>query len=218
VALVDEVAVIAAPVALLAVTISTIALIAGWNRRSELLSRQARSSGQSARRAGSSRVGSDMMDLGSAAMSLLWDFEPLAARHCVTLEQAIQPGLAVQINSRLLHDILGEVLKVAIERSPAGRVLLTAAMVAGRVQITVSDDGQETDRDLRASWLRQAEGVAALQGATMQIDVRPGQGTTVVLRLPAAAAPAGGEPVHGPVPEMIWETARRAPQNSGANH
>jgi hypothetical protein len=45
--------------------------------------------------------------------------------------------------------------------------------------------GRPPIRALQASRLRPVERLAALQGATMEIDARVGQGTTVVLRLPA---------------------------------
>ena len=95
------------------------------------------------------------------------------------------PASSVRTDPRALRQILGDLVSRAIEQSPCGRVLLVAAHVGGRVQITVSDDGPHPDRALQASRLRPAERLAALQGATMEIDARAGQGTTVVLRLPA---------------------------------
>ncbi len=211
----DEIAVIAAPVTLLAVTISTIAVIAGWNRRSEQLARRSHPSGRLAPFAIPSRGNAGTLELAAEAMALLHRFEALAARRFVALEQAVQPGLAVHMNPSVLHDILGEILTVAIERSPGGRVLLTAAQVGCRAQVTVSDDGQESDRNLRANWLRRAQGLAALQGATMDIDARAGQGTTVVLWLPVGAGPSSGEPA--PFSEAVWDAPQPVAQNSNAD-
>jgi hypothetical protein len=53
------------------------------------------------------------------------------------------------------------------------------------VQISVTDDGAAAEGALRVAKLRDAERLAALQGATIQVDARPPQGTTVYLRIPA---------------------------------
>ena len=63
-----------------------------------------------------------------------------------------------------------------------------------------------------ATWKR----LAALQGATMDIDARLGQGTTVTLRMPAEAA-ARQPPDAGPAeldPANVWSAEQRAHERS----
>jgi hypothetical protein len=122
----------------------------------------------------------------------------------------------VRTDARALREIVGDLVSHAIEQSPCGRVLLGAAHIGGRVQITVSDEAAHSDRALRASELRPAERLAALQGATLEIDARPGQGTTVVLRLPAAASGRNAK-VEAEVvldPASVWAPAQRAREGS----
>ena len=112
----------------------------------------------------------------------------LAARLLVDLEYAVQPELAVRADRRAFREILSDMVTTAIEQAPCGHVLLGAARTGGRVHVTVSDDGENPNREMRLSKLRSAERLAALHGATMEVDVRKAQGTTVFLRLPVTAA------------------------------
>jgi len=89
--------------------------------------------------------------------------------------QADKAGIQQTVTSLLLN---------AIRRAPCGRVLLTASPLAGGVRIAVTDDGVPPDRDTLVSALSTAEWWAASQGATMDIDSRPGEGTTVAIHLP----------------------------------
>ena len=184
-AFLDSATAFALPVTLLASTASTVFVVAGWRRRRELLQRQGRPLAADPIELGQTTFASGLLDISSETTAVVSRFESLAAEWFVALELAVQPGLAVHTDARALRKVLGDLVSRAIEQSPCGRGLLVAAHVGGRVQITVSDDGAPPDRDLQASRLRRAERLAALQGATMDIDARAGQGTTVVLRLPA---------------------------------
>ena len=190
-AILDSAAAIALPAMLLAVTISAMVVMAGWTRRRELLQRQGRPFVADRIELGQSSFAAGVLDVTLETTAVMRQFESLAAQRLVGLELAVQPGLAVRTDAsalrEILREILGDLVSCAIEQSRCGRVLLGAAHIGGRVQITVSDDGAHADRALRASQLRPAERLAALQGATMDVDARAGQGTTVVLRLPAGA-------------------------------
>jgi hypothetical protein len=186
-AILDSAAAIALPAMLLAVTISAMVVMAGWTRRRELLQRQGRPFVADRIELGQSSFAAGVLDVTLETTAVMRQFESLAAQRLVGLELAVQPGLAVRTDASALREILGDLVSCAIEQSRCGRVLLGAAHIGGRVQITVSDDGAHADRALRASQLRPAERLAALQGATMDVDARAGQGTTVVLRLPAGA-------------------------------
>jgi signal transduction histidine kinase len=216
-AFLDRVAVIVAPVALFAVSVSTIAIMVGWSRRSEALARRRRPSGRRTQNTQPWLDDQGAINLAAEVLALLHRFEALAARNFVALEQAVQPGLAVHIRPGLLRDMLHDVLTVAIERSPGGRVLLTAGQVAGRVEIAVSDDGQVIRDDPRSSWLGRAAELAALQDVTMDVDAREGEGTTVVLRLPADAAWSFGQSIREPVSDVM-QGSQPAAGNRRADH
>jgi hypothetical protein len=186
-AILDSVAALALPAVLLAVTISGVVVMAGWTRRRELLQRQGRPFVTDRIELGQSPFAAGVLDVALETTAVLRQFESLAAQRLVGLELAVQPGLAVRADASALREILADLVSYAIEQSCCGRVLLGAAHMGGSIQITVSDDGAHADRALRASQLRPAERLAALQGATIEVDARAGQGTTVVLRLPAGA-------------------------------
>jgi hypothetical protein len=184
----DSATAFALPATLLASGVSTLVVAAGWRRRLELQRRQGRPLVADPIELGQTTFAAGVLDVGSETIAVMRQFERRAAQRFVALELAVQPDLVVRTDPRALRQILGDLVSRAIEQSPCGRVLLAAAHVGGRVQITVSDDGPHPDRALQASRLRPAESLAALQGATMEIDVRAEQGTTVVLRLPAGGA------------------------------
>lgn len=203
----------AAPWGLYALAASAVVLAAGWSRRREIMQRQGGPAIRSGMSLAPASLGSEMVDVLAEAASVMQRFESLAAEHFVALEVAVQPGLTVGANLRALQEILTELVRQAIEHSPCGRVLLGAAQVGGRVQIAVCDDAGNTDRALRASQLRQAQRWAALQGAILDIDVRPGQGTTTTLRLPAGPRTHGMDH-HDPAD--VWSTAQPAREETGA--
>ena len=203
----------AAPWALYALAASAVVLAAGWTRRREIMQRQGGSAIRSGIALAPASLGSETVDVLAEAASVMQRCESLAAERFVALEVAVQPGLTVGANMRALQDILTEIVRQAIEHSPCGRVLLGAAHVGGRVQIAVCDDAGNADRALRASQLRQAQRWAALQGATLDIDVRPGQGTTTTLRLPAGMRP--NEAVHQD-PADVWSKPQPAREKTAA--
>jgi signal transduction histidine kinase len=206
----------ALPAMVLALTVSVVVVMAGWRRRRELLQRQGRPFVAARMELDRSTFAAGVLDVALEAMAVMRQFECFAAERYVALELAVQPGLAVRTDARVFREIVGDLVSHAIEQSPCGRVLLGAAHIGGRVQITVSDEAAHSDRALRASELRPAERLAALQGATLEIDARPGQGTTVVLRLPAAASGRNAK-VEAEVvldPASVWAPAQRAREGS----
>ena len=113
----------------------------------------------------------------------------LAGRHTARIDIAVRPGLTLPTNAAALRAILTDMVLCALRDAPCGRVLLSAAPMAGRMRIAVSDDGLATARAVREAALRPASERAALQGGSMRIDTHPGQGTTVALHLPLPLAP-----------------------------
>jgi hypothetical protein len=79
-------------------------------------------------------------------------------------------------------------------------VLVGAGRHGGRVRISVLDDGTSGDRPVQEAQLREAARLVALQGGTLEVNVRKEAGTTVEIRLPEpAAVPASAGPISVPV-------------------
>jgi hypothetical protein len=114
-----------------------------------------------------------------------------AAGGFTAFEIAAEPGLAVRADLEALRLSLRLVIRDAAARANGGRVLATASRHGGRVQITVSDDAEPLDRDVQEALLREAQQTLALQGGTLQVESRPGIGST--MRLPEPG------PVRAPV-------------------
>src|SRR5262245_11165215 len=182
-ALIDGAAMVTLVMLLLAFTVSGVLVIAGWNERRVVLQRQGQRAAVGRFELGQTPFEAGTLDVAAEAREVLHSFEGRAAQLLVALDIAVQPGLVVRADRRAFREILSDLLTHAIEQAPCGRVLLGAARSGGRVQISVVDDGPVADRTLRASQLRSAQRLAALQGATMEIRARAGSGTTTVLRL-----------------------------------
>jgi hypothetical protein len=200
--------------ALAALTVSVAAVIAGWGRRRDLLRRQGSPFIPARVQLGQAPFAAEFLDVAAEAASLLLRFEGLAARRFVALELAVQPALAVRADPPVLREVLGDLVERAIEQSPCGRVLLAAVHAGGRVQVTISNDGRQIDRAAWASRLRSAQRLAALQGATMDLDARP-SGTTVVLRWPGGPGTQQiGAETAMPDPAGLWQAATPARESS----
>ena len=132
--------------------------------------------------------GATRLDVEAEALGALRQVDALAARNRVQLQIAVQPFLAVHADPGGFRWALIEVLENAIDHAPCGKVMLGATRHGGRVQIAVLDDGQTPDRLVQEAALRPVERIVALHGGTVQIEVRPGQGTLVILRLPEPSA------------------------------
>jgi hypothetical protein len=199
---------------LAALTVSVAAVIAGWNRRRELLRRQGSPFIPARIQLGQAPFAAEFLDVAAEAAALLLRFEGLAAQRFVALELAAQPALAVRADPGALREILGDLVERAIEQSPCGRVLMAAVHVGGRVQITISDDARQIDRAAWTSRLRPAQRLAALQGATMDLDART-SGTTVVLRWPGGPGNQQiGVATAMPDPASLWQAATAARESS----
>ncbi len=139
---------------------------------------------------GSQTTRSERLDVASEIRWVLAALKPRASFGLVRLEVAVQPGLALWLDQRACRKLLIEAVGHAIEAAPTGRVLVTAFSHGGRVQIGVSNDCAVLPRAAAETALRSATGIAALNGGSLQIDARAGQGMTTTIRLPPYAQPA----------------------------
>jgi len=202
------------PVGLVALTITTAIVAAGWNRRRAWLQRQGPADRGDRFELGQTAFASGVLDIATEVRAVLRQLEGLAARRFVALELAIQRDLAVRADPRAFREILHGLVASAIDASPCGRVLVGAVGLGNRSRITVSDDGATVERELRASRLRPAERLAALQGATVEVRAYAGQGTTVVVMMPAGRRSEGDRDRLDPA--SVWDSVARSDAGSGA--
>ena len=213
----DGAAGVALPVAIVALTASGLVVVSGWNRRREWLARQGQPPMGNRFELAQTPFAAGDLDVAAEARDVLHRFDSLAARLLVDLEYAVQPELAVRADRRAFREILSDMVTSAIEQAPCGHVLLGAARTGGRVHITVSDDGENPNREMRQSKLRSAERLAALHGATMEVDVRTTQGTTVFLRLPVTATGQSTTRPNEPAePHSSWGERSKVHQHDAA--
>jgi hypothetical protein len=121
----------------------------------------------------------------------------LARARGATVDLSVSPGSAVHMDRAALHTVLHAMLLVAIDATPGGQVLITAARLGAQMHIRVIDDGARADRASRERQMRDAGALIALQGGSIAVEARAGRGTTMTVCLPMPA---------GALWEPAWET------------
>jgi signal transduction histidine kinase len=174
-----------------AITCGTL-LLGGWRRRQHLLARTYSAESIVTARLPFGLVrapfASGMLDVAAEARSVLAQMAAEASAHLVQLEFATQANLSVHADRYALRAVLSELVSNAVRHAPGGRVLLSAIRLGGRVQIAVIDDGAGPDATVQQAELREMAQLVALQGGTIDIEACPGEGTTVLVRLPEPMA------------------------------
>ena len=115
-----------------------------------------------------------------------------------------------------LFRIAQEALRNGTVHGNAQRLAVSLARIGEHVELTVTDDGCGFDleaarREGRGLGLVSMEERAHVVGGDLQIITRPGQGTTIRVRIPAGAC-AGAE--DGDVQVAVHILAAQAPQLS----
>lgn len=189
------------PLVLVALIVATVLAVAGRPRRS------ARQHDPTPwLRPDKASLPAGALEVEAELRAVLAQLEELAARHRVGFELAAQPGLTVRTDPRVFRETVNHLLVHAISQAPSGRVLLGAFQHGGRVHVAVTDDGRGAERAIQEAALRPAERLAALQGATLEIDPRIGQGTILTLRLPASSTALRAVPAIDPT--SVWDPER----------
>jgi hypothetical protein len=106
----------------------------------------------------------------------------------VKADFAITPRLTARMKRHVLQNILTTMLGHAIVSDTDGHILLTAAPVGDNASIVVTFQGYATP-ELHEAALRAAQEAAALQGAKIDVVVRPDGGSTLSLRVRGRVAP-----------------------------
>jgi hypothetical protein len=152
----------------------------------------------------------ERLDVAAEANWALAALAGRAARKGVRLELAISPGLALWMDPRAFRKLLVEIAARAIGDAACGRVLLTGCRHGGRVQIGISHDGPPAGREELETALRPSTEIAALNGGTLEVSLRTGQGATVLVRMPEPApAPA---PASEPAAASCQIRIQKAPE------
>jgi hypothetical protein len=137
--------------------------------------------------------GSQPADVGSAASVALNRIVPQLRDRGVWLDVAIRPGLLVRETGHNLADALEQML-IAMTGAGNRRVLLSAAPHGSQVAITVTNDARSADLGTLRNTTETLAAQMALRGSSLDADIVPDQGTSMVLRLAAAGpriAPTG---------------------------
>ena len=125
-------------------------------------------------------------DVAVALRIALKRLSPIMANQRVQADVAALPGLRVHMRGAPLADLLEEMLAAAIHAAPASRLLLTAAAHGSRIDVGITDDMPGADPTVRLGRFHGLRERVARRGATLEVDVRPAEGTTLTLRLAAA--------------------------------
>jgi signal transduction histidine kinase len=132
-----------------------------------------------------------------------------AAAHQATVELRLDPEPApILANPIALEQALVNILRNAIQSGPRARVTLRTERSDGSVRVEIRDDGRGMDREALARLfdpfyttrgdqgglglgLSVARRIVADHGGEIRVASRPGEGTTVTVELPLAAADGG---------------------------
>jgi len=124
-------------------------------------------------------------DVGSAIRLVLKRLSPVMASHSVKADIACPASLLVRMKTTVLVEILEELLAATIHNAPASQLLLTATTHGDRIHVGITDDMPGASPAVRQGALRGLIERIAMRGASLDIAVRPAEGTTVTLRLAA---------------------------------
>ncbi len=145
-------------------------------------------------------------DAAEAIRTAIARLRPVILDQRIRIEVAAETGLLVRARAATLADLVSELLALGIQAVPGGRFLLTASHHAGRIDITLSDDGQADDAALRRGQCRNLEQRMALLGGSLEVATMARQGTSMTLRL-AGALPGAASPerVNEAWPEAVHQ-------------
>jgi hypothetical protein len=152
-------------------------------------------------------------DVGGAIRLALKRLAPVMASQAMKVDVAAPSGLFVRMRGAALANILEELLAASIHGASGARLLLTAATHGERIYVSITDDMRSADPTLRAADVRGLMERVALLGGSLEVDVRPAEGTTMTLRLAMAVEDrkdrALPEPVKGAAPPLASFSSRR---------
>lgn len=147
--------------------------------------------------AGAMPIAAKQVDVAQLLQEAVASKQALADENGVTID--LQPpadGLSIMADAKRLSQALGQVLDNAIRyHREGGKVLVFAQAKGDEVEIIVSDDGNGMDAATRAALLEGGQGgglglplakqLIESHGGTFTLESEPGQGTAIIIALPA---------------------------------
>jgi hypothetical protein len=126
---------------------------------------------------------SPAVDLDAALREALVAVAPVARSRWVRMELAVGAAMIVPVDPGALRMAVRDSLLSAIDATPGGQVLITAATPGRQLHIRIIDDGPGIDQQAREISMRRTKALIALQGGSIAIEARSGRGTAVTIRL-----------------------------------
>jgi len=123
------------------------------------------------------------VDLRAELLAALSDARRQARGPGARVEVEAPKGLLPRVPSDTLRPVLLALLRNAIEHAPGGTVFVGAMRVDGEMRVVIIDDGPEVAEPLTGDARTSLARLLSLSDATLLVDHRPGDGTTVMLCL-----------------------------------
>ena len=124
------------------------------------------------------------VDLRAELLAALSDARRQAGGPCARVEIEAPKGLLSRVRSGTLRPVLLALLRNAIEHAPGGKVFVGAMRADGEMRVVIIDDGPLVGEPLTSDARISLARLLAMSDATLLVDHRPGDGTTVMLCLP----------------------------------
>lgn len=124
------------------------------------------------------------VDLRAEVLAALSDARQQARGPGARVEVEASKGLLSCVMSSMLRPVLLALLRNAIEHAPGGKVFVGAMRADGEMRVVIIDDGPLVAEPLTGDARTSLARLLALSDATLLVDHRPGDGTTVMLCLP----------------------------------
>jgi hypothetical protein len=124
------------------------------------------------------------VDLRAELLAALSDARRQAGGPGARVEVEAPKGLLSRVRSGTLRPVLLALLRNAIEHAPGGEVFVGAMRADGEMRVVIIDDGPLVGEPLTSDARISLARLLALSDATLLVDHRPGDGTTVMLCLP----------------------------------
>ena len=124
------------------------------------------------------------VDLRAELLAALSDARRQAGGPCARVEIEAPKGLLSRVRSGTLRPVLLALLRNAIEHAPGGEVFVGAMRADGEMRVVIIDDGPLVGEPLTGDARISLARLLAMSDATLLVDHRPGDGTTVMLCLP----------------------------------
>lgn len=132
----------------------------------------------------------DLHDLRAMVLAVLRDLEQAAALRLVQVRIALAEEMTAAVATPVLQESIHAVIAAAIGRAAGGAVLITGQRSGSVLEVAVLDDGAARPRETLLTAMRPIAERLAAHGCALDVPSGNGDGSTVILRIPAGGAPA----------------------------